>query len=562
MSQLLPSPNVTGIDHLPDEILSAIFDNSEVPLEDLFQLRLVSRRLHYFALPLYLARFKIKEPTTLAHIVLKDRPIGTLDALDGLQAALYVRSLETVTFTFDLNNTPNDTQIAMRHMRRVHHFLDSLTAVRSVVLIFGDTICGCCSGLAEGETLDDGLLEWSSTAGRMLNKILEKSCQTLRIRGGRYLSHAFLFRFGKHDKPMSGRFTALRNLFRNRGSSQDDLESPEDWINVLRGDTWTFERAKNTGTALVLTPMTVLARAQSSIRSLHIQSMMLSVPPLLHWTIATIQLSSMTTLKLSKLSINRKCWPALFSLIADANSELSEIHLERIRQITPSDLLRFLGRFPKLSTLHLARDVESIDSYDLGPFPDFPCLISLAAPASWVLKLLSSQRMGLGRLESLTIFYKLRNEGLSNWLRRTPGPSIPTLLKEQKRPLTVSLDVCLGNNPGWRMLEDIDTPESARRTDIGDVSSLTLIFDEKLIKDDIPVTSVLPRWIGLFFDLRHLAINTKPNTINPEELTKVKNSVKEGGGLAAIWNFEVDGMEIELEKEPPLLNVDSNDVKS
>ncbi|KAF9054099.1 hypothetical protein BJ165DRAFT_1436033 [Panaeolus papilionaceus] len=561
MSQLNPSPNITGIDHLPDELLSAIFDNPEVSLDVLFRLRLVSTKLHYFALPVYLRRFKIKEPTEAAHIVLKDRPIGTLDALDGLQAALYIRSIRSLTFTFNLDNTPNDIRIVMRHLRRIHHFLGKIDKLKDVILIFGDTMCGCCPAPTEG-TLDDILLEWSSTFGRTLNKILEKKCRTLRIRGGRYLSHAFLFRFGKQDKALSDRFAALKNLFRNRGSSQDDLQSPEDWINVIRGENWSFERAKGTGSAIVLTPMTVLARAQSELHALHIQSMMMSVPPLLHWTISTIRLPSMASVKFSKLSINRKCWPALFSLIADANPELVEIHFERIRQMMPSDLLRFLGRFQKLTTLYLARDVESVDSYDVGPFPDFPCLITLSAPASWVLKLLSAQRTGLGRLESLTILYKLRNEGLSNWLRRTPGPSIPTLLKEQQRPLTVSLEVCLGNNPGWRMLEDIETPESARRPDVGEVGSLTLIFDEKLIKDDVPITNVLPRWISLFFDLRHLAINTKPNTIALEQRTKVMNCVKDGGGLAAIWNFEVDGVEVELEKEPPSINDELEDEKT
>src|SRR5690606_27510522 len=109
-------------------------------------------------------------------------------------------------------------------------------------------------------------------------------------------------------------------------------------------------------------------------------------------------------------------------------------------------------------------------------------------PASWVFKLLSAHQRGLECLEYLCITYRLRNDGLSHWLRQCPNPSIPSLLGDQLRPLTLCLEVRLGDSPAWKMFQDIDAePSQSQKSCLELVSSISLLVEEEFAKSDMPL---------------------------------------------------------------------------
>lgn len=538
--------------HLPYELLAHIFDQSDVPNETLFNLALTSRSLHHFALSIFFTRFQISNPTEHAEIIFRNNPLCILDALDGLRIALFVPSIKSLVCRFELEQDAGDYEIVIRHMSRLHELVSALTAVEDVKLVLGNERCGCCSAFGSGDVLDDALMKWSATIGRTWSKIVEKGCVSLSIVGGPYMGHAYSFKAERGiGKPDKGPLANIKNLLMKR-RSDSTLGSGEVMIDMIQGADWRFRRATGTGTAIVLTPLSDAAKEHAVLRSLIINSMIMIVPPLLHWTISALRLPTVETLHIMNISVNRKCWPAVFTMISTNAPHLTDVRLSRVRQLVPADLLHFLAGLPKLRTLHLGHNIDCVDTFDLGPFPDFPCLFMLHAPASWVFKLLSSQRKGLSSLSKLSIGYKMRNDGLSHWVRRSTVPSIPILLKEQRRSLSISLRIYLGADPGWRMMQDVESAAESGfeldRPELDDITSLTLVFDEQIDCDDIPLSVILPKWLSLFFGLRYLAMRTQPSvngtgTMDAAVKALVVGILKEGG-LAEISSVEVNGVEV------------------
>ncbi|KAF8167310.1 hypothetical protein B0H34DRAFT_10809 [Crassisporium funariophilum] len=542
MEMTTPAPS-SGIQQLPDEILLHIFDGPEIPLETLYNISQVSSRLHLLCLPLFFARFGTFEPSQFSEIIFQIDSTQNLDLLSGLRLALYVPSVKSLVCRFQLEGEAGDVYVAIRHLRRLRYLLEKLSNVEELSIYFENEACCCCEGLLPGETIDEPLESWSSTMGEMLDELLHKGCKSLYVQGGKFMVHTYSFKYGSKVVEKD-RFASIKKVF-GRGKLGNETEPSQDYVDVLNREKWRFQRTPGRGTAVILTPISASARQKSTLRSLTIKSMLFLVPPILHWTISALRYMHIQSLTLRKLSIHRKCWPTIFTLVGEAIPHLSELHLSCLRQVQPSDLLRFLRCLPSLTSLNLGHDIDSIDSFDLGPFPDFPRLITLSAPACWVLKLLSAQRTGLACLESLTILYKMRNDGLSHWLRRASSTSIPILLKEQRRPLTLSLHISLGSTPGWRMNEDINFArnlEGPGHTD--DVTSLILAMDHQPKDADVPLANVLPRWLVLFSGLRHLSVNTHPRATFGSNAMLLMNQLAREGGLAGISNVDVNGIEV------------------
>lgn len=544
--------NAVGINSLPEEVLVQIFDHPDVPLGLLLKVALTCRRLHYTCLPLYLARFGIHDPSQCCDILFQS-PLDDQDeedALSGLRAALFIQSTKKVVCRFD---DLHDYRLVMKNMDRLHNFIFCLTSVDDVTLIFGNQRCGCCSDFDPGEVVDEELEKWSQTTGRIFNLILSKLCTSLTITGGRYMGHSYSFKSGSRgsepaketeaDKSHST-FSTIKNLFGKGKQTGFNLSDSDSLIDVLRGNNWQFNRTPGTGNTTVLTSLSTPAQKRSILRSLDLQSMMFTVPPLLHWFISVLQLPSIQSLSLRNLSVHRKCWPAIFSLVATSAPHLVDLHLSSLRQLNPTDILGFVSCFPHLTTLHIGRDVDSFDNFDLGSFPDFPCLVSLHAPAAWIFKLLSSQKNGLSRLESLSIVYNMKNDGLSHWIQRPSVPSIPILLKEQDRPLTISLTVNLGSSPGWKMLEHINTPGPVQRPEIDDISSLALVLDQQIKRGDIALAQVLPKWTALFRRVRHLSLEFHSKVQSIAETMTLAHQIIQEGKLSLLSSLEVNGEEI------------------
>ena len=542
---------IATIDQLPYELLSHIFDHPGVPNETLFSMSLTSKRMHYFLLPIFLARFEILNPTEHAEVIFRDVLPGAVDALSGLKASLFVLSIKQLVCRFEFAPSVANYRMVIYHTQRLCDLLSTLTVVENVKLIMGNDQCGCCSASLTGEALDAALMDWSTTIGRTWSKIIEKRCVSLAIIGGRYMGHTYSFNAGVNIVgKQKASFMGIKNILPKKRSDAT-LRQEEDVIDLLQGKDWRFQRAIGHGTTIVLTPLYSPAKENAVLRCLTLSSIILMVPPLLHWTISVLRLPSVEALHIKNVSVNRKCWHAVFSIIAEHAPHLKDIRFSCVRQLVPADLLRFLSKFPNIETLHLGRSVECVDAFNLGAFSNFPRLHFLHAPAGWVFKLLAAQRKGLESLKRLSIVYNMRNDGLSHWIRRSSLPSIPVLLKEQHRSLSISLRIHLGSTPGWRMTDDVESvAEDELALDqpgLGDITGLVLVFDEQLDEDDVPLAGILPKWLSLFFGLRNLAIKTSHTVPSTEAdqatdilVTGLVVGILKEGGLAEIASVEVN----------------------
>ncbi|KAF8204064.1 hypothetical protein BJ912DRAFT_1052809 [Pholiota molesta] len=455
--------------HLPYELLAHIFDQSDVSNEALFNLALTSRRLHLFALSVFFTRFQISNPTEHAEIIFRNNPPYTRDALDGLRIALFVPSIKHLVCRFELEQDAEDYEVVIRHMRRLHELVSALKAVEDVKLVLGNERCGCCSAFGSGDVLDDALMEWSATIGRTWSKIVEKGCVSLSIVGRRYMGHAELI-----------------------------------------GD--------------ILTPLSDAAKEHAVLRSLIINSMIMVVPPLLHWTISALRLPTVETLHIMNISVNRKCWPAVFAMISNNAPHLTGVRLSGVPQLVPADLLHFLASLPKLRTLHLGHNIDCVDTFDLGPFPDFPSLFMLHAPASW-----ERWTLTLGTTLDHVIYSYLaqRTTAFAFYIAENLSRRHPGLADDGRRG---------------------EAAKSGFEVELDEITSLTLVFDEQIDSDDIPLSVVLPKWLSLFFGLRYLAMKTQPSVngtgTTDAAVTALVVGILKEGELAEISSVEVNGVEV------------------
>ncbi|KAH6911133.1 hypothetical protein BKA70DRAFT_1269548 [Coprinopsis sp. MPI-PUGE-AT-0042] len=521
---------------LPDELLILILDHISVSNEDLITLSLVSRRLHNLALSICFTRLGIRKPAKQVKIYMTDKA-RVVDGLTVIRLSLNISSLDRLSIKFP---ACNNLRTLIRCINRATACIQSLKSVERVVFVFSDSHCCCCNreGDDREKKLEPGLLQdWSSAMGGLMNTVIEKGCRKLLVKGGRYLGHVYAFRRNRASQSnhklanpieaVKSFFTgsrsgdamdSVKSLFSNSrpasssnlrgGKGRDDSDDGRPPPQVRKGDDWEFKRARHNA-PMVLADVTLAARKNTKLSTLNIQSMMFLMPPLLQWTISIMQYSPLEALNLEHLSVNFKCWPALFELLGGASgSHLTTLKIRNSRHINPVDLLPFVGCFPQLETLDINHDVDSVDCYNLSPFPDFPRLTSLRAPAPWIFKLLSAHQHGLERLESLTIIYKLRNEGLVHWFKPC-HPSIPSLLGEHSRPVTLTLEVRMGENPAWQLFEHLngEAVSSSNQPDAVDlVSSITILVQEEFIKADIPLPTVLSKWLGMFPALRLLSV--------------------------------------------------------
>ncbi|TFK24272.1 hypothetical protein FA15DRAFT_641296 [Coprinopsis marcescibilis] len=525
---------------LPDELLLLILDRPAIVNKDLHALCQASRRLHDICLTICFTRFGIKNPQKQVKIVLTEDPHHT-DPIPFLRISLSVTSIERLVLKFPAC----DSNICglIRCVNRTSSLVKKLESVTKVILLFSNDTCYCCSNTYR---IDQGTVqEWSNSMGVLMNTILERSCSSLVLKGGRCLGHLFAFR---RIRPGSSKLInpieAVKTFF-SSSKSGDVVEDVKRMPKVTKGENWEFKRAHNI--SLVLTNLSPAAQSNNKLKNLTIQSMMFLTPPLLQWTISAARFSELEQLHLANLSINHKCWPAIFDLLSNAAPDLTELSFSKVRQLDPPDLLKFVGTFPRLTSLTLNREVDSLDSFNAGHFPDFPNLMTLHAPANWVFKLLSAQQRGLESLENLCITYKLRNEGFSHWLRPFPSPSIPSLLRDHLRPLMLCLEVRLGDSPAWRMFEDMNAVPSSNPDNscLDLINSITLLIEEEFVKTDMPLLTILPRWLSIFPALRLLTVTGHNSYIEANDMFESIIDIVKAKKLH-LQHLEVNGKEAEF----------------
>jgi len=524
---------------------------------------------------LCLRRLKIDNPAKHIKLALGDPTYESgLDPISVLALKFDLTTVDRLWCTFIVSE--KNMAVPIHAVRRLAYFLRSLRSLRSVSLLFAGDTC-CCCGTPQ---FDEGWMEeWVEAFSGLMGAVMGCGTEKLKMKGGRYLCHLFVFKFGKsvgkkagrappppNVKHVKSRWKALENFsFKNilkggrKASGPVVLKAQPvlEPISILTGEGWEFRRVNNGAVGASLSQLQHPGKINTTLQALDIQSMMLLMPPLLQWTVSALQYSSLRKLTLKNIAINHKCWPAIFELISSAAPGITELVLRKVKRIEGKDLLAFLCKMTALTALTIGRDVDGWDGMDLGPFPELAKLVTLSAPASWIARLLTAHPRGLENLENLHVSYKMRNDGLSHWLQPSSTPSVPSLIRTQRRILTVSLEVVLGSSPGWKMFEDLNTAEKADsamqkekgkgcRDAVADralISSICLVVNQEFSKEDVNLWTVLPKWWALFPGLRHVSLTGSNSAIRRVDAVEMMKRAVEESGLGVRATFIVSGKE-------------------
>ncbi|KAJ7157463.1 hypothetical protein C8R46DRAFT_1294170 [Mycena filopes] len=160
---------------LPDDVLLIIFQHLGA---ELYALARSSRRLNLLALPVYLAKNGVPDPTARCEFRLVNHPTGG-DVLSALASAVYITQAKHISCEFTSHG--GNVSCYLHHIERLTRFIHGLSSVDAVSLSLVDL------GNVDSEINALVRQRWRSTFSALLNVILEKSCGALTIRGAPYL---------------------------------------------------------------------------------------------------------------------------------------------------------------------------------------------------------------------------------------------------------------------------------------------------------------------------------------------------------------------------------------
>ncbi|KAF5313067.1 hypothetical protein D9619_002539 [Psilocybe cf. subviscida] len=576
---------------LPPELLHYIFDRRAVPVNSLYSLALTSRKFSAFAVPLYLKRFNIDTYTVSQSCDIHFRDISLLDiphlpdALSGLlllAASGYLRSMESLTIGFGdhAKKQPVNFRVVEAHIYRLTDFLKGMAYIGEVTLKWSGILCGCCDTLKTdpgNAELEIGL--WTDALTGLMNLLVQKKCKMLTVSEGQYMAHTYTYdahKSRRHFQASRARKSIFANLplglmkiLNRRRASLDSSVDLE--MNLMKSDGWHWVRASGTGTEITVARMSPEARAAHQLTTLHLQSPMFLMPPMLPWTISALSLSSLTTLSISHLAFTPRQWASFLALVAAYAPRLRFFHIVHARAFASADVQSLLMRLPLLMHLLVGHTVRFIDGYTAlsAPWPAFEHLEELGAPAEWVAKLLIDKLKGLPRLRVLSISYGLgmnagRPHGLEHWLRRTrtQTESIPSLIasgEAQRSQLTILIEVYLGSTPLTTMRDDVELSRSNRQHSNQGGSSrhvvpmLNCVHELKLVfnavhtdasADDSQMAHIFPQWISLFVALRTLIItcNVARGIVTHQRAVRLAKTMLRSGALPDSTSISVNGL--------------------
>ncbi|KAJ7193541.1 hypothetical protein GGX14DRAFT_588482 [Mycena pura] len=165
-----------GLLDFPDELLIAIF---EWLSEELFDLGLVSRRLNFLALPLFLVKQRIWDLSTRRCTINLSSYLEARDPIAALTVTLSLPDVKEVRIT-----TPELTYIypLLNYLRRLIPIMQRMSVVESVSICFGVP-----RNRQPGEHHAFLQYRWCSLFAELLNVVVSKPCTRLIVRGSPYL---------------------------------------------------------------------------------------------------------------------------------------------------------------------------------------------------------------------------------------------------------------------------------------------------------------------------------------------------------------------------------------
>jgi hypothetical protein len=295
---------------------------------DVFSLSLLSRRLHYLALPVYLIRCNVPDPFSISlpggMVFLRAH---NFNALPALQTALFIPSISSMTCTFRHRDYITDIRRLASWISRVSH----VTEARFNLPFNSDK-----------DILTDGVTLWAIE--HLLAALVEKSCLKLSFKG---FSGANL--------------CSSRSLRRAQGIEFRDVPG---------------------------TPSPLLSRNPiSSLQELRIHSPVVLFPVFKKWTINSINSSSIVTLIFSCFELPTEEWASILPhLTLHALRELTI----SVSTMDFHDFAAFFTRHPLIVTLDLTcGSINSAADHRLRDFVN-PNLTTLDTTPEYASVLLNS----------------------------------------------------------------------------------------------------------------------------------------------------------------------------
>ncbi|KAJ7074544.1 hypothetical protein C8F01DRAFT_1075977 [Mycena amicta] len=375
---------VVGLLSLPNELLIAVFENPKFPVEYLCILAVLCRRLHFLALPIYFRRSGLSDPSKSAVVTLSK---DGADMLAALNMALFLSELQDITCVFP---HPSCSSIfpLIAHVKRFRKFVSRFPSVRRVTLQL-DAQNSMCNSAGD----DAALRAWSSSLGGLLNTLVERRCTELTVRYGGYLTRSFALSTTKAPKRMKRTIRAVKRIF---------LQSRP----TLYGKGWEFRRVPEQGRDRALASATPRS---SKLTTLHIHSAILVTPPCIAWTLSVLRTSPIASLSVAQISLDKGYWGPVLTLLAKAaGPHLASVSLCNLDDISDEDILKFLGRLPRLKSLEIGTVMETqgISTRWNAHVPQLRALTSLIAPPELVLHLLRAKPAVLPKLTALCIAFQ------------------------------------------------------------------------------------------------------------------------------------------------------------
>nr|GAT54961.1 predicted protein [Mycena chlorophos] len=407
----------TTLVDLPTEILDIILLDPAFATcpEALFHTSRVCRRLHFIALPAFLAvsGLTLDSASFVPEAQLRLRTDHVPDLFAGLETALFPIRIETIRCVL-----PHPSCITIQPLvaciRRLTHWIASPSLAGVVSFILEPDRHGSqCLSVGNDEQL--GI--WVDAMQSLLNVVVIRGCVDLTVSFGSQLTKTHIY----SPKPSSSWIKALgaklwpgkQSFSRSvTGSRAGDLTVDA----LFRRDAhWGIRRFD-----MILAPSISAAAGGVKISTVRVASAILITPPGLRWTLSLLQTGHITTLGLDFDVADEGLWSHVLPVLKDSlqqgshkGNQLRKLELRNTKHHLNSIVLALLPSAPMNSLIELAIydeltwELRAPNAVSLT----FPLVESLKAPVPYITFML--RQKALPALRDLCILWRMPTTSLA-----------------------------------------------------------------------------------------------------------------------------------------------------
>ncbi|TFK42161.1 hypothetical protein BDQ12DRAFT_732876 [Crucibulum laeve] len=403
-SKSVKSTSPVTLSSLPDEVLVKIIDDLQ-PIS-LYILSLLTKRFHYFCLPIFFLRHDIQDPSFEATFTIPPGPSSSslqpqhtlqsttsavkhFDVLAALHIALFVKSIQKLSITF-----PHPCIHAKRminFLRRVRKLVNKLSFVGEVTFIhsspFYDSEYFEAYSELDGIQVASSMRDMAREFGILADTLMRKSCSAVTLGGTAAQSSTYKY-WCRTPRTALGWPVSIFKLLTYRIRSRNTMLSGRGWEFIV-SDQREMELIRQT-----ISPAS--HTTQSTLCTLIIEDASnLFFPPFSSWTFGILQSASITNLTISNILLDGFMWKLILPAISKAVPALRTCTITKCCFIYVEHMLRFISEISTVASLTL-RQVVGLENVPQGASifwaPSninlMPELTFISAPLDWLLKIL------------------------------------------------------------------------------------------------------------------------------------------------------------------------------